>query len=118
MDRERRRLRDVRNHTRDLTRRTELATTALAGHLAPLTPKAGPHLWLPLGELDAERVAGQALRAGVKVTPPRAPFVDGVPVDGLRICLGATADLRTLAQGLAVVRAALAPGPAPSENVV
>ena len=102
----------------ELARRTELAKTALAEHLAPLTPKAGPHLWLPLGELEAERVAGQALRAGVRVTPPRAPFVDGVPVDGLRICLGAAPDLASLARGLAVIRAALTPGPAPSENVV
>jgi DNA-binding transcriptional MocR family regulator len=103
---------------RELARRSELARTALAGHLAPLAPSASPHVWLPLGELDAERVAGQALRAGVKVTPPRAPFVDGVPVDGLRLCLGAAPDLATLARGLAVVRAALAPGPPPPENVV
>jgi DNA-binding transcriptional MocR family regulator len=103
---------------RELTRRTELAKTALAGHIAPLRPTASPHVWLPLSELEAERVAGRALRAGVKVTPPRAPFVDGVPADGLRICLGAAADLAALTQGLAVVRSALAPGPPPSENVV
>ncbi|HXQ13092.1 MAG TPA: PLP-dependent aminotransferase family protein [Caulobacteraceae bacterium] len=103
---------------RELTRRTELAKTALAGHVAPLTPRASPHIWLPLGELEAERVAGQSLRAGVKLTPPRAPFVDGAPVDGLRLCLGAAPDLAALARGLAVVRAALAPGPPPSENVV
>jgi len=71
-----------------------------------------------MGELEAERVAGQALRAGVKVTPPRAPFVEGIAVDGLRICLGAAADLGALERGLAVVRAAMAPGPPPSENVV
>jgi DNA-binding transcriptional MocR family regulator len=103
---------------RDLAQRTDLARTALADHVAPLKPSASPHVWLSLGELEAERVAGQALRAGVKVTPPRAPFVDGVPVDGLRICLGAAPDLATLARGLAVVRAALAPGPPPAENVV
>ena len=103
---------------RELARRTDLALTALAGHIAPLNHHASPHLWLPLGELEAERVAGQALRAGVRVTPPRAPFVDGVPVDGLRICLGAAPDLASLARGLAVVRAALAPGPPPAENVV
>jgi DNA-binding transcriptional MocR family regulator len=103
---------------RELRVRTALATTALAGLIEPLRHDASPHVWLPMGELEAERVAGQALRAGVKVTPPRAPFVDGAPVDGLRICLGAAADLVTLERGLAILRTALAPGPAPSENVV
>ena len=103
---------------RELRRRTALATTGLAGLIEPLRHDASPHVWLPLGELEAERVAGQALRAGVKVTPPRAPFVEGATVDGLRVCLGAAPDLTTLERGLAVLRAALAPGPAPSENVV
>jgi DNA-binding transcriptional MocR family regulator len=102
----------------ELRRRTALATTALAGLIEPLRLGASPHVWLPLGELEAERVAGQALRAGVKVTPPRAPFVDGEPVDGLRVCLGAAPDLATLERGLSVLRAALAPGGALSENVV
>jgi DNA-binding transcriptional MocR family regulator len=103
---------------RELARRTDLAMAALEGHVSPLSHGASPHVWLPLSELEAERVAGQALRAGVKLTPPRAPFVDGVPVDGLRVCLGAAADLAALARGLAVVRAALAPGTQRSENVV
>jgi DNA-binding transcriptional MocR family regulator len=103
---------------RELRRRTALATTGLAGLIEPLRHDASPHVWLPLSELEAERVAGQALRAGVKVTPPRAPFVEGATVDGLRVCLGAAPDLTTLERGLAVLRTALAPGPAPSENVV
>jgi DNA-binding transcriptional MocR family regulator len=103
---------------RELGRRGEVAQAALTGLIESPSAVASPHVWLPLGELEAERVAGQALRAGVKVTPPRAPFVDGVPVDGLRICLGAAPDLATLERGLAVIRAALAPGPSPSENVV
>ena len=102
----------------ELRRRTTLATGVLAGLIEPLRLGATPHVWLPLGELEAERIAGQALRAGVKVTPPRAPFVDGEPVDGLRVCLGAAPDLATLERGLSVLRGALAPGPAPSENVV
>jgi DNA-binding transcriptional MocR family regulator len=102
----------------ELRRRTSLATAALAGLIEPLTHDASPHVWLPMGELEAERVAGQALRAGVKVTPPRAPFVEATPVDGLRICLGAAADLVALDRGLAVVRAAMAPGSPASENVV
>ena len=103
---------------RELGRRGEVARAALSGLIESPADVASPHVWLPLGELEAEQAAGRALRAGVRVTPPRAPFVDGVPVDGLRICLGAAPDLATLERGLAVIRAALAPGAAPSENVV
>ena len=46
----------------------------LAGLIEPLRQAASPHVWLPLGELEAERVAGLAMRAGVKLTSPRAPF--------------------------------------------
>jgi DNA-binding transcriptional MocR family regulator len=102
----------------ELRRRTSLAMAVLAGLCEPLRHDASPHVWLPMSELEAERVAGQALRGGVKVTPPRAPFVDGAPVDGLRVCLGAAPDLATLERGLGVLRTALSPGPAPSENVV
>jgi len=103
---------------RELTGRAALAATVLAGLIEPRRHSASPHVWMPLAELDAERIAGQALRAGVKVTPPRAPFVDGVAVDGLRICLGATADRSALERGLATLRACLLPGAARQENVV
>ena len=103
---------------RELAGRAASAATALAGLIEPLGHAASPHVWMPLGELEAERVAGQALRAGVKVTPPRAPFVDGVAVDGLRICLGATADRKALERGLATLRACLLPDAARQENVV
>jgi hypothetical protein len=43
------------------------------------------------------------------VTAPAAPFVPGVPVDGLRICLGAAADLAALERGLVAVREAVRP---------
>jgi DNA-binding transcriptional MocR family regulator len=103
---------------RELRRRTALATSLLTGLIEPPRAGASPHVWLPLSELEAERVAGQALRAGVKLTPPRAPFVEGAPVDGLRICLGAAHDLATLERGLAIVRTALTPGRPASESVV
>ena len=103
---------------RELAERAALASRMLAGLLEPPQHAAGPHVWLPMPELEAERVAGQALRAGVKVTPPRAMFVDGAPVDGLRLCLGAAPDLPTLERGLAVVATLLQPGRGLAENVV
>jgi DNA-binding transcriptional MocR family regulator len=84
----------------------------------PIARRESPHLWAPLSELEAERVAGQALRDGVELTRPQAPFVTGAPVSGLRICLGGPADLATLERGLTVVRQALTPGPIIGEAVV
>jgi DNA-binding transcriptional MocR family regulator len=70
---------------------------------------AGLHVWLPLSELAAERVAGRALRAGVDVTPPSAPLIGQGPY-GLRLCLGATKDHAQLEQGLNVIAQALQAG--------
>ena len=70
---------------------------------------AGLHVWLPLSELAAERVAGRALRAGVDVTPPSVPLIGQGPY-GLRLCLGATKDHAQLEQGLNVIAQALLTG--------
>jgi DNA-binding transcriptional MocR family regulator len=102
----------------ELAGRTALAGRLLAGLIERPMSAATAHVWAPLGELDAERIAGAALRVGVRLTPPSAPFVEGAPVNGLRICLGAAPDARTLERGLAVVAALLRPGRGPSENVV
>jgi DNA-binding transcriptional MocR family regulator len=103
---------------RELGRRTAVALAALGGLAEPIAHEATTHLWLPLGELDAERVAGHALRSGVRVTPPSAPFPDGERVDGLRVCIGAAPGLATLERGLAILKSALQSGRALAENVV
>jgi DNA-binding transcriptional MocR family regulator len=102
----------------ELGRRAAIAKRVLAGLIEPVRQRASPHVWLPLGELEAERVAGLAMRAGVKITSPRAPFADDVPTSGLRICLGAAPDLATLERGLEVVRDATRPARALAEAVV
>lgn len=102
----------------ELARRTDSVREMLAGLIEPPRQRSSPHVWLPSSELDAERIAGRALRAGVRLTAPRALFLDGVAVDGLRICLGAAPDLATLERGLAILKAAFAPGQALSEPVV
>ncbi|MBK1664656.1 GntR family transcriptional regulator [Rhodospirillum rubrum] len=48
----------------------------------------GLHLWLPLDEPRAERLARRAAAAGIIVTPPLAPVVDSDLAMGVRICLG------------------------------
>ncbi len=66
------------------------------------------HVWLPMAELDAERAAAHALRAGVEVTPPSAPIVDWHGLSGLRVCLGGVEDGAELERALKVVAEAVA----------
>ena len=72
----------------------------------PRSPFA-PHVWLPMSELAAERLAGRALRGGVEVTPPDAPVVSPDLETGVRVCLGAVDDRDTLRRGLEIVAASL-----------
>jgi DNA-binding transcriptional MocR family regulator len=93
--------------TAELTARLTMAREILGPAMEPMARPASSHVWLPMSELDAERVAGQALRQGVEVTSPRPPFLPGIAVDGLRVCLGGPADRAVLAGALRIVRAAL-----------
>ncbi|MBX3479835.1 MAG: PLP-dependent aminotransferase family protein [Caulobacter sp.] len=70
--------------------------------------QASLHLWLPMPELEAERVAGRCLRGGVQLTPPDAPIVGPGTTRGLRLCLGAPAHRASLEQGLRIVADAVA----------
>ena len=83
----------------------------------PASP-AAPHLWLPMGELEAERVAGRALRGGVEVTPPGAPVVTPGLETGVRVCLGPSTDRAELERGLRVVAAALTGADERSHGVI
>ncbi len=92
---------------RDVRTRMQLAETILDDAIeAPKAPQS-LHLWLPMSELDAERVARRTLRDGVRVTPPSAPMVGDTAETGVRICLGAATDLAVLEKALLSVRAAL-----------
>ncbi len=102
----------------EFRRRTDLARAILGSAMEPMPRPIASHIWLPLSELDAERVAGQALRNGVETTPPRPPFLDGAPVTGLRICLGAPADLAEVGAGLESLRAALDPATRATRAIV
>lgn len=103
---------------RDVTARTELAVRILGKAIEGPRVKAAPHIWLPMSELKAERVASAALRGGVAVTPPSAPIVDAREISGLRWCIGAPADMATLERGLKVVAGALSDTPDNVRSVV
>ena len=88
--------------------RLELALTILGAAAERPNSPASLHLWLPMSDLEAERAAGRALRAGVQVTPPNAPQVGDSQTRGLRICLGPVSRRDTLEQGLRIVAEAVA----------
>ncbi len=67
------------------------------------------HVWAPLSELAAERVAGRTLRHGVEVTPPGSANVGEGP-SGLRLCLGGAQSRDQLRHALQIVADALGQG--------
>ncbi|MCS6764849.1 MAG: hypothetical protein MO853_14050 [Candidatus Protistobacter heckmanni] len=89
-----------------------VARSALAAQLflpAMETPSfaASLHVWLPMSELEAERVASRARRQGVTVTSPAGVAVPGASMSGVRLCLNSPADLATLRRALRMVAGAL-----------
>lgn len=96
--------------------RTELAFAYLGHRIAPPSGPACLHIWLPMSELEAEQVAGRALRAGVELTPPAACCVG--PATGLRLCLGGPDDIGDLERGLTIVATALASGAETSSRAI
>jgi DNA-binding transcriptional MocR family regulator len=72
----------------ELAARGDIARQVLGDAFVPPDDRRCPHLWLPLPELDAERLAARAMRAGVKLTPPSAPLIEPQLISGVRLCLG------------------------------
>ncbi|WP_205691947.1 PLP-dependent aminotransferase family protein [Caulobacter soli] len=102
----------------ETTARLAMALEILGPAVETPASLAAPHLWLPMGELEAERVAGRALRGGVEVTPPSAPVVAPSLETGVRVCLGPAADRAELERGLRVVAAALTGADERSQGVI
>lgn len=99
---------DILAETRDEARvRMAMARELLGPAMETVYAETAPHIWLPMSELDAERLAGRALRGGAEVTPPSAPVVEAGHESGVRICLGAVSDRATLRRGLEIVAGAL-----------
>jgi DNA-binding transcriptional MocR family regulator len=90
----------------EIERRVSLAKTMLGDQIASEI-RFAPHFWLPMPELEAERLAGRALRAGVAVTAPGPAIVRPDLISGLRVCLGAASDMADLTLGLERLRSVL-----------
>lgn len=95
--------REVRD---EVDARREIASTVL-GETLEMGAGGAPHVWLPLSELDAERLARRALRNGVEVTPPSAPIVEPSSLSGLRLSLGGVENRGDLERALRVIAAAM-----------
>jgi len=93
-------------HTTEFALRTRLALDFLPTAERPANASA-THVWLPMSELDAERVAARALLAGVQVTPPAASHAPGGAEHGLRVCLGAAPSRAVLIHGLETLAGAM-----------
>ena len=91
---------------REIEARADLSRKLLGASVQAAIVNA-PHIWLPMDELAAERLAGRALRAGVALTPPDTPVPHGMKASGLRVCIGAAANLSQLSVGLERLRGAL-----------
>jgi DNA-binding transcriptional MocR family regulator len=92
----------------EMAARGRMAAERLGGAFEiPGDPRC-PHLWLPMSEIEAERFAARAMRAGVELTPPSAPVVDTASISGVRLCLGAVPDRALLAEALDKIAVALA----------
>jgi DNA-binding transcriptional MocR family regulator len=91
----------------EMDRRVRLALDLFGSAAEPPSFPHSLHIWLPMPELDAERAAAHALRAGVEVTPPSAPIVDWHGLSGLRVCLGGVEGGGDLEAALKVVAEAV-----------
>ncbi len=92
----------------EICARTSIALDSLGGACeAPATPSS-LHLWLPMSELEAEKVAGRAQRAGLFLFPPNVSAISPDAEMGLRISLGAIDSRLGLADALTRLKDALA----------
>lgn len=96
--------------TAEMIERSRMAIERLGSAVSPPADPRCPHIWLPMPELEAERMAARAMRLGVELTPPSAPLVDPSTISGVRLCLGVAADRTQLGVALDRIVAAMDAG--------
>jgi len=96
--------------TGEIRMRNTLVRRKLDRLLEPEADRRCPHLWLPMPELDAERLTARAQRQGVQLTPPDAPIVNPALISGVRLCVGGDLSEVQLESAIAVVADALTAG--------
>lgn len=96
--------------TGEIRTRNTIVRRKLGRLLEPEGDRRCPHLWLPMSELDAERLTARAQRQGVQLTPPDAPIVEPALISGVRLCVGGDLSEAQLENAVAVVADALTTG--------
>ncbi|MES2494707.1 MAG: PLP-dependent aminotransferase family protein [Pseudomonadota bacterium] len=91
----------------EMIERSRMAVERLGNAMATPGDPRCPHIWLPMAELEAERVAARAMRAGVELTPPSALLITPSLISGIRLCLGIVSDRAQLAVALDRIATAL-----------
>jgi len=91
----------------DESKRRVALARSLLGDMVREADHRGYHVWLPMPQSEAQRLADAASALGVLVTPPASTVADPDASDGgIRLCLGAApiADLSTALAGIAKLR--------------
>jgi DNA-binding transcriptional MocR family regulator len=96
--------------TAEIRARTALVRRKLGRLLEKEADGRCPHLWIPLGELEAERLTARAQRGGVQLTPADAPIVNPRLISGVRLCVGGELSNARLEAAVDVVADALTAG--------
>jgi DNA-binding transcriptional MocR family regulator len=98
----------ARDAVTETSARTAMTQAALKGVVDEPQTGTSLHLWLPMREIDAERVAARAWTAGLRLSSPGAFAVSDSPaVSGLRLCIGSAANRRTLERALSILTGVL-----------
>jgi len=93
--------------SREAASRIALATAILGERLETPSAPTSLHAWVPLGELEAERLVGSALRQGVVLASPSLLTISRQEASGLRLCLGAPAERTRLDRALRIIASIL-----------
>jgi DNA-binding transcriptional MocR family regulator len=98
----------ARDVVTEASARSALARAALKGLVDEPQTGTSLHLWLPMREIDAERVVARASTAGLRLSSPAAFAVSDSPaVSGVRLCIGSAANRKTLERALAILTGVL-----------
>jgi DNA-binding transcriptional MocR family regulator len=79
----------IKENRRLVRSRNAFLVKLLGGEDAKTVAPWSPHVWIPMGESECERVEARLLREGVQVTPASVPRLPRARECGLRICVGA-----------------------------
>lgn len=74
------------------------------GPALPELERVAPHFWLPMGVLDAERLARRASEQNIRLTSPSASAVSDDAPGGIRICVLSTRRQTDLERALRSVK--------------